>query len=136
MALCGRVRAQHPIIAALSGRQVAVVRVRACRPGATLRGAACHAQTVRQLLAPAECWSLSILPTGWQEVEELVTEKRRRQQGGEPQWVRSTSVLMNETKTTEWSLADGSGAEMPIELPLNGGRSLLSRVMQHGGDRL
>lgn len=74
-------------------------------------------------------------PAPPQTVEELVTEKRQvPQQGGEPKWVRSTSVLMNETKTTEWSLADGSGAEMPIEL--NGGDWLLSRVMQHGGDRL
>ncbi|PRW57591.1 mitochondrial ubiquitin ligase activator of NFKB 1 [Chlorella sorokiniana] len=95
--LQGRVHTASPIVAALSGREAAVV----------------------------------------QAVELLVTEKRQRtEDGGELRWVRRTSLLMEETRSTAWSLVDGSGAELPIELPQRGRKGLLEGVLENGGDRL
>lgn len=65
-----------------------------------------------------------------QTVELLITERRRRQEG------RHASVLNKEMQSTEWSLVDGSGAELPIEMRLHGGRRLLSAVMRPSCDRL
>lgn len=72
--------------------------------------------------------------------EELITEKREqpKEGGGEPRWVRHSSSLMDVTKAADWSLADGSGAELPIELPASKARaeSVLADVLQDGGSRL
>lgn len=71
-----------------------------------------------------------------QSAEWLVTEKLEKAEGAaKASWVRHASSLMDQTKATDWSLADGS-AELPVELPLPNAEGVLDGVMQEGGSRL
>lgn len=76
-----------------------------------------------------------VVTTPPQSMEEMITEKRHREPGAEPLWIRSSSLLMNHLRSADWSLADGSGAEIPID-PQHGCRRGLLGVMQDAGDRL
>ena len=144
VALRARVRAEKPIMAALSGREAAAVQVGArpqraallppCLAGSSAADAELLMHKRRRI---DTVWRCTITHLPLQTVELLVTERRRRREGGsEPQWVRHASVLNKEIQSTEWSLVDGSGAELPIEMPLHGGRRLLSAVMRPSCVRL
>ncbi|KAI3434455.1 hypothetical protein D9Q98_002532 [Chlorella vulgaris] len=115
IAVRGRVSSRHPLAGELSGQRAAIIEITE------------HQVTEKRAASG----------TGTQ-----ATPSTNGTAAGIPGWTRQSCLLRSETTETNWSLADGSGVELPIERGLPVTRTLLkqaaSRLMpsgQKGRDR-